>query len=143
MRRALNGLALSAIGLFAAACAWLAPPSRTEPELSLGDALAQAACAVQVAEADAWINRMPSRDGRSHTLHVSVRLSGVGDTAVLTRSDLSSADVLVLDVRAADDAPIPGRMAFREPAPVTPYQRIDLNCRGSTIFRIDTIEDVF
>jgi hypothetical protein len=111
--------------------------------LTLGEALAQTACPVQVAEANAWINRMPSIGSRNAFVNVSVRLAGGKDTAILTRSGASTSETLVLDVRMSDEAPIPGRMAYREAAGDPVYKRVELACRGAPVFQIEEIEQVF
>lgn len=108
-----------------------------------GQALAQAACPHRIAESYAWVNHMPGPSRSARQLHVDVRLVDMKDTAVFLRSDASTADTLILEIRTAPAAPVPGRLAYREPVPDPMYKRISFFCRGGEIHVLDTIEKVY
>lgn len=108
-----------------------------------GQALAQMACPHRIAEASAWVNHMPGTSRAPRQLQVDVRLAEATDTAVVLRSDASTGDTLVLEIRTAPTAPVPGRLAYREPVPDPMYKRISLFCRGGEIHAIDRIERVY
>jgi len=135
-------LALSALAL--AAC--MTPQSAPEgppPPTTTGQALAQAACPHRIAEAYAWVNHMPGPNRAARQMHVDVRLVDARDTAVFLRSDASTGDTLILEIRTAPTAPIPGRLAYREPVPDPMYKRISFFCRGGEIHVLDRIERVY
>ena len=100
------------------------------------------ACPEHVVEAEAWINRMPGTGASARLLVVSARLADAATTALLLRSDASTPEQLVLDIRAAGAAPMPGRLGYREPAPERPYVRILLRCRGADDYVIHEIAAV-
>lgn len=87
---------------------------------------------------------MPGRPGRGpREVNVSVRLQQPAATAILLRSPRSTADSLMLEVRAAAAAPIPGRIGYRENAPDPLYQRVVFLCGGSDIYTIAPIQRVY
>jgi hypothetical protein len=135
-----TGTALCA-GLLLAACA--APAPKGPPPLTTGQALAQLACPHRIAEAYAWVNHMPGPGRSPRELHVDVGLLETTDTAVILKSVATTGDTLVLEIRTAPTAPIPGRVAYREPAPNTMYKRISFFCRGGEIHSLDKIEKVY
>ncbi len=135
-----TGNALCA-GLLLAACA--APAPNGPPPLTTGRALAQMACPHRIAEANAWVNHMPGPGRSPRELHVDVALLETTDTAVILKSVATTGDTLVLEIRTAPTAPIPGRVAYREPAPNPMYKRISFFCRGGEIHSLDKIEKVY
>lgn len=108
-----------------------------------GQALAQMACPHRIAEASAWVNHMPGTGRAPRELQVDVRLAEVKDTAVVLRSDASTGDTLILEIRTAPNAPVPGRLAYREPVPDPMYKKISFFCRGGEIHALDKIERVY
>lgn len=135
------GLLCLAVAL--AAC--VAPPPAGGPShpTTTGQALAQLACPHRIAEAYAWVNHMPGPGRSPRQLQVDVRLVEATDTAVVLRSVATTGDTLVLEIRTAPTAPIPGRVAYREPVPNPMYKRISFYCRGGEIHSLDTIEKVY
>jgi hypothetical protein len=108
-----------------------------------GQALAQLACPVRIAEASAWVNHMPGPGRAAQALNVDVRLAEPTDTAVILRSEAGRNGTLVLEIRQAPTAPVPGRLAYREPAPDPLPARISFFCRGGEIFALDKIDAVY
>ncbi|MEZ5938484.1 MAG: hypothetical protein R3C52_09700 [Hyphomonadaceae bacterium] len=106
-------------------------------------ALAQAACSHRVREAEAWVNFMSGGGRNGRNLNVLAKLADPGAAALLIRSSASTPEMLVLEVRTADEAPILGQMSYREAAPEPLYRRISLTCRGGEIFAITAIERVY
>jgi hypothetical protein len=86
---------------------------------------------------------MPGPGRSPRTLNVDVRLEEPADTAVLLKSVASTSHTLVLEVRTAPAAPVPGRLAYREPVPDPLPQRISFFCRGGEIHSLDRIEKVY
>jgi hypothetical protein len=122
----------------------VSPKLDTAPEpLTTGQALAQYACPHRISEANAWINFMPGPSRAPRQLIVDVKLADPGDTAVMLRSAASTAETLVLEVRTAPAAAVPGRLGYREPVPDPVYKRIVLFCRGGEIHSLDRIERVY
>lgn len=120
------------------------PAVNPAPEpLTTGQALAQYACPHRIAEANAWINFMPGPGRAPRQLIVDVKLADPGDTAVMLRSAASTAETLVLEVRTAPAAAVPGRLGYREPVPDPVYSRISFFCRGGEIHSLDRIERVY
>jgi hypothetical protein len=128
-------------GLGLAACA--APAPKGPPPLTTGQALAQLACPNRIAEAHAWVNYMPGPGRSPRELHVDVGFAEATDTAVILKSVATTGDTLILEIRTTPTAPIPGRVAFREPAPDPMYKRISFFCRGGEIHSLDRIEKVY
>ncbi len=133
-----------------AVCAWVAlsacvaaPVPVGPPPLTTGQALAQLACPHRIAEASAWVNHMPGPGRSPRELHVDVGLVETTDTAVILKSVATTGDTLVLEIRTAPTAPIPGRVTFREPAPAPMYKRVSFFCRGGEIHALDSIEKVY
>ncbi|HVY89752.1 MAG TPA: hypothetical protein VG942_12835 [Hyphomonadaceae bacterium] len=108
-----------------------------------GRALAQFACPQRIAEAHAWVNYMPGPGRGPRMLNVDIVLANATDKAIILKSDATTGDTLVLDIRTAPAAPLPGHLAYREPVPDQLYKRISLFCRGGEIHSIDHIERVF
>lgn len=108
-----------------------------------GQALAQMACPHRIAEASAWVNHMPGASRAPRQLQVDVRLVEATDTAIVLRSDASTGDTLILEIRTAPAAPVPGRLAYREPIPDPMYKKISFFCRGGEIQAINSIERVY
>lgn len=134
-------LAVLAMSL-AASCSTPHGAAKAE-QVTTGKALAQAACPHRIAEAYAWVNHMPGTSRAPRQLHVDVRLAEATDTAVLLKSAASRGDTLVLEVRTAPAAPVPGRLAYREPVPDPLPKRISFFCRGGEIHSLATIEKVY
>jgi len=141
----LKPAALLAIPALALAACMTPPPAPEGPPgpTTTGQALAQAACPHRIAEAYAWFNHMPGPNRAARDMHVDVRLVDAKDTAVLLRSDASTGDTLILEIRTAPTAPVPGRLAWREPIPDPMYKRIRFFCRGGEIHVLDRIERVY
>ncbi len=132
------------LALALAAC--VAPPvpaTGPPPPQTTGQALAQIACPHRIAEAYAWVNHMPGPGRSARQVHVDVRLVEATDTAVILKSVATTGDTLVLEIRTAPNAPIPGRVAYREPVPNPMYKRVSFFCRGGEIHSLDTIEKVY
>jgi uncharacterized protein YceK len=100
-------------------------------------------CPFTVANAEAWINMMPSVGSRTRTLVVALEMSGAASVAELHRSADSSPGLLVLDLRPAASAPIPGRAAYREPVSGKPVERVSITCGGGEVRSIDAIMQVY
>lgn len=130
-----------AIGL--AGCMTPAPAEGPPAPASTAQALAQTQCPHRIAEANAWVNHMPGPNRAPRQLQVDVRLVGLSDTAIVLRSAASTPEQLVLEIRTSPTAPIPGRLAYREPVPDPMYKRISFFCRGGEIHAIDHIEKVY
>jgi hypothetical protein len=126
------------------ACLAPAPPEGggSGPKTT-GQALAQMACPHRIAEASAWVNHMPGTSRAPRELQVDVRLAEATDTAIVLRSDASTGDTLILEIRTAPNAPVPGRLAYREPVPNPMYRKISFFCRGGEIHDVDSIERVY
>lgn len=134
-------LVLAAAG-WAVSCSGL-PQGAADQGVTTGRALAQVACPHRIAESYAWVNHMPGTSRAPRQLHVDVRLAEATDTAVLIKSGASTGDTLVLEVRTAPAAPVPGRLAYREPVPDPLPKRISFFCRGGEIHSLDRIEKVY
>lgn len=136
-------LAVFAAAALAGGCSVL-PQAKPAPEqVTAGMALARVACPHQIAEASSWINHMPGPGRSPRTLHVDVRLAEATDTAVVLKSAASTGDTLILEIRTSPAAPIPGRLAYREPVPDPLYKRISFFCRGGEIYSLHKIERVY
>jgi hypothetical protein len=135
-------IAVSVIALLASACS-ATPQGAQEEQVTTGRALAQTACPHRIAEASAWINHMPGAGRAPRELNVDVRLVEATDTAVLLKSAASTGDNLILEVRTAPAAPVPGRLAYRQPVPDPLPKRITFFCRGGEIDAITRIEQVY
>jgi hypothetical protein len=122
-----------------AACAAPKPPAGGP---TTGQALAASNCPYRIAQADAWINLMPGPVGAPRDMHVAIQLVTATDTALVIRSEASTPDELVLDLRGADNTAQPGRISYREPAKEPP-KRISIRCRGAEIHAITSIEKVY
>ena len=131
---------LSVVALLASACSM---PPQGDQEGSDGPAPEQTACPHRIAEANAWVNHMPGPGRGPRELHVDVQLVEATDTAILIKSAASTADNLVLEVRTTSAAPVPGRVAYREPVPDPPPKRITFRCQGNEINAITNIEKVY
>jgi len=130
------------VASFAAVSGCVAPQP-PPPPVSAGQALAQYTCPHRIAEAHAWVNMMPAINRASRSLVVDIRLADQTDTAVILRSAASTGDTLVLEIRTSPVAPIPGHLAYREPAPEQLYKRISFFCRGGEIASITQIDKVY
>ena len=134
---------LAATLLLAAACTTPPPAGGPPQPKTAAQALAQIACPHRIAEAHAWVNHMPGPGRSAREVNVDVRLVEATDTAVILKSVATTGDTLVLEIRTAPTAPIPGRVAYREPVPNPMYKRISFFCRGGEIHSLDTIEKVY
>lgn len=124
-------------------CASPLPPSGMPAPQTAGQALARLACPHHIAQARAWVNHMPGIGRAPRDLNVDVRLAEATDTAVMLKSVASTGDHLVLEIRTAPAAPIPGRLSYREPASDRLYSRISFFCRGGQIHVLEAIEHVY
>ena len=86
---------------------------------------------------------MPGARRAPRELNVDVRLEEATDTAVLLKSAASTGDNLILEVRTAPAAPVPGRLAYRQPVPDPLPKRITFFCRGGEIDTLTKIEKVY
>ena len=86
---------------------------------------------------------MPGPNRAPRTLNVDVELVEAKDTAIVLKSEASTGDTLILEIRTSPTAPIPGRLAYREPVPEKMYKRISFYCRGGEIHSLDRIEKVY
>jgi hypothetical protein len=135
-------LVLPGFAALLVACMTPAAPPATNPQ-STGQALAQFACPHRIVEASAWVNYMPGPNRSPRQLTIDVKLAEPGDTAVMLRSAASTGETLVLEIRSAPAAPVPGRLGYREPVPDPLYKRISFFCRGAEIHSLDHIERVY
>ena len=124
-------------------CSLLPQQAEKQEQITTGMALARVACPHEIAEAASWINHMPGPGRSPRTLNVDVRLAEATDTAVMLKSAASTGDTLILEIRTSPAAPIPGRLAYREPVPDPLYKRISFFCRGGEIYSLDKIERVY
>lgn len=139
--RAVSGPILALLML--SGCAIPASEAPNTQPVTTGQALAQLACPLRIAEAHAWVNLMPGPARTTRDLQVDVRLADASDTAVLIRSPASTGEILVLELRTAPAAPIAGRVGYREPAPEHLYGRVSFYCRGAEIFSLSGVEQVY
>lgn len=130
-------------GLILAGCATPAPPVDPSAPLTTGQALAQIACPHRIAEAYAWVNHMPGTNRAAQTLSVDIRLVEATDTAIVLKSAASTGDTLILEIRNAPTAPVPGRLSFREPVPDPLPKKISFFCRGAEISALTQIDQVY
>lgn len=129
-------------GLVLGACA-TAPAETVGSQITTGQALAQIACPHRIVEANAWVNHMPGPNRAPQTLSVDIRLVEATDTAIVLKSPASTGDTLILEIRNAPTAPVPGRLSFREPAPDPLPKKISFFCRGAEISALTKIEQVY
>ena len=59
------------------------------------------------------------------------------------KSPASTGDTLILEIRNAPTAPVPGRLAYREPVPDPLPKKISFFCRGAEISALTRIEQVY
>lgn len=134
---------LTALVLSACVAPPLSAPDGPPPPTTTGQALAQLACPHRIAEAAAWVNHMPGPNRSPRQLIVDVRLAEATDTAVILKSAASTGDTLVLEIRTAPTAPVPGRLGYREPVPDPLPKKISFFCRGGEVFALDKIDHVY
>ena len=133
-------LACAALALALGACASQPAPQATAPKAS--ELLARSACPLRIVSAEAWRNRMPGPDSASRgQVIVAVKFDDPQAGAVVLKSGASTADTLVLELRAGESA-MQGRADYRDDAPSAGYQRVILRCRGGDIHTIAKIETV-
>lgn len=126
--------------VLASGCAWIAPWR--------GDGRVAGAggdpCAYEIVDASAWVNRMPGPEpSDARPLIVSAELADTTTRAVLETRSATPGGVLMLEITASDDAPIPGRLAWRGPVPREMYDRVEIHCSGDLLHVIDEIESVY
>lgn len=124
------------------ACVAPPQPSATPPSTT-GQALALSACPHRIATSEAWINLMPGPRRGPRDINVHLRLADPKDTAVLLKAASARPGELTLEIRTAPASPIPGQLAYREPAGDPWPTRIAILCRGGEIHAIDRIEPVY
>jgi hypothetical protein len=130
--------------LLALALAGCATPAGDAPStVTTGQALAQIACPIRIAEASAWVNHMPGPNRAAQTLTVDIRLVEATDTAIVLKSPASTGDTLILEIRNAPTAPDPGHLTFRGPVPDPLPKKISFFCRGAEISALTKIEQVY
>jgi hypothetical protein len=132
--------ALPALAL--AGCA-VPPEANPRRPQTAGQVLAMAACPHRIIEANAWVNHMPGPGRAPRQLTVDVRFAEPSDSALVLKSAATTADTLVLDIRTTTTSAVPGRVGYREPVPDPLYKRISFFCRGSEVFSLAKIEQVY
>ncbi len=138
-RRATLGVGAVVGAALMTGCGWFGPVRADAQDVGTSGE-----CAFAVTDASAWVNRMPGpARADARPVIVSAQLTDVRAKAVLEKSDASSGGTLVLDVVASDDAPIPGRLAWRGPVPDEMYDRVEIMCGGETLRVIDGVERVY
>jgi hypothetical protein len=130
------GLTALVAMLALAACSTPARPSQPG---TTGQLLALTQCPLRISEARAWVTHPPGQRNVADDIHVAASLLN-NATAVVLRSDASTADTLVLEMRFAEDGVTPGRIVYREPAPTPLYSRVVFRCHGGDVHVIQTIE---
>jgi hypothetical protein len=133
----ISALAIAAL----AACA--APVPKSSPVAQAGSILALRHCPERIAEAAAWVNHMPGTGRAPRELVIGARMENAKALALLFKAADSTKDMLVLEIRASETAPVPGRLAYREPVPDPLYSKILFRCRGGEVFTIAKIEMVY
>jgi hypothetical protein len=105
--------------------------------------LARSACPLRIVSAEAWRNKMPGPESVSRgRVIVAVQFDDPQAGAVVLKSPASTADTLVLELRAGESA-MQGRINYRDDAPSAAYKQVVLRCRGGDIHTIATIENVY
>jgi hypothetical protein len=130
---------LVGLACLAAACAAPAKPVKSMQPGSAGQLLALTQCPLRIAGARAWVTYLPGQRHVAGDLHVSANLLN-NATALILRSDASTPETLVLEMRITEDSTTPGRIAYREPAPAPLYSRVVFRCHGGDVHVIQTIE---
>ena len=131
-------------GALAAAMAALAvqgcsAPAKPAQPGSPAQLLALTHCPLRIGEARAWVSRFPGQPQIAADLPVSV--NSLNDaTALIMRSEASTTDTLVLEMRISETSTTHGRIAYREAAPNPIYRRVVLACHGAYVDTIQTIE---
>ncbi|MBI1361286.1 MAG: hypothetical protein GC155_13495 [Alphaproteobacteria bacterium] len=112
--------------------------SRTEQRVSTGQLLAQSQCPLRIIKSRAWVDFLPGPARTANQLHVEARFSTNDATAMVFRSDATTSDTLVLDLRISETSSTPGGVTYAEPA-TTAYKRVVFRCRGGDILVIPEI----
>ena len=125
-----------ALGAVVAGCAVPAKPTQPGSPAQL---LALTQCPLRIAAARAWVTHFPGQHQVASDLHVSADLLNQA-TALILRSDASTGDTLVLDMRISETSATPGRIVYRETPPSPLYRRVVFRCHGGDVHVIQTIE---
>jgi hypothetical protein len=134
--------AATALAASTGACA-LSPAPPAPPPATTGQVLAQSACPHRIDRSEAWVNLMPGPRRGPRDIHVQLMLADPKDTALLLKAPATRPGELTLEIRTAPTSPIPGQLAYREPASDPWPARIVILCRGGEIHAIDRIEPVY
>lgn len=87
---------------------------------------------------------MPGAGRAPRNLQIEVRFADAGDKAIMLKSPATKpGNTLVLEIRTVQEAPIQGRVAYREPVSDPPFKRVSFFCRGAEIFAINEIQKVY
>ena len=124
------------IAIGVAGCAAPAKPTQSG---TAGQLLALTQCPLRIAAARAWVSHLPGQRQVATDLHVSAELLNHA-TAVILRSDASTAEALVLEMRISEISTTPGRIVYREAAPNPLYRQVVFRCHGGDVHVIQMIE---
>jgi hypothetical protein len=136
LARGLASAIAIAVTIAVAGCA--APAKPTQPGTA-GQLLALSQCPLRIAAARAWVSHLPGQRQVATDLHVSADLLNHA-TAVILRSDASTPETLVLEMRISEDSTTPGRIVYREAAPKPLYRQVVFRCHGGDVHIIQPIE---
>jgi hypothetical protein len=136
-------MGLAALLLGSSGCASRVSNATQLPEVAAGPslaiALARSACPYRVIEASGRTHWEHGADESRLALLISVRLGDADDTIVLVKGESGDPRRLVLDMRDAPIAPIPGSAIYREHLGTASYEQVVLRCKGGEVYRITDI----
>lgn len=126
---------MAAVALLGSACADApkAPPKAKAETPIAGQLLALTQCPMRIAEARAWVDLAPGAGRDPRNLHVAVKFEKADQTGLVLRSEASTAETLVLELRISDTSQEAGGARYLEPAPSPLYRRIVLRCHGGDV----------
>ena len=128
-----------AAGIAALALQGCTAPAKPSQPGSPAQLLALTQCPLRISEARAWVSRFPGQPQVASDLHVSLNLLNDA-TALILRSEASTSETLVLEMRISETSATPGRIVYREAAPIPIYRRVVFRCHGGDVHVIQTIE---
>ena len=134
-----SGLARLLASAMAVGVAGCSAPAKPAQPGTTGQLLALTQCPLRIIAARAWVSHLPGRRQVATDLHVSAELLNHA-TAVILRSDASTAESLVLDMRISEESTTPGRIVYREAAPKPLYRQVVFRCHGGDVHVIRAIE---
>ena len=132
-------IAIVIVIVIAIGVAGCAAPAKPPQSGTAGQLLALTQCPLRIAAARAWVSHLPGQRQVATDLHVSADLLNHA-TAVILRSDASTAETLVLEMRISEASTTPGRIVYREAAPSPLYRQVVFRCHGGDVHVIQTIE---